>query len=53
MVVTLLGEMFYRFGTFPLGDDEYLRAKRRMRRTLTLWLAIASAQIIAIGIWWL
>ena len=42
----------YRFGTFPLGDDEYLSAKRRVRRTLTLWLAIASAQIIALGIWW-
>jgi len=44
---------FYRFGTFPLGDDEYLSAKRRVRRTLTLWLAIASAQIIALGIWWI
>jgi hypothetical protein len=44
---------FYRFGTFPLGDDEYLSAKRRVRRTLTLWLAIISAQIIALGIWWL
>lgn len=43
---------FYRFGTFPLGDDEYLSAKRRMRRMLTLWLAITSAQIIALGIWW-
>lgn len=44
---------FYRFGNFPLGDEEYLSAKRRMRRMLTVWLAIASAQIIAIGIWWL
>lgn len=43
---------FYRFGTFTLGDDEYLSAKRRMQRTLTLWLAITSAQIIALGIWW-
>lgn len=44
---------FYRFGNFPLGDEEYLSAKRRMRRMLTVWLAIVSAQIIAIGIWWL
>jgi len=44
---------FYRFGTFPLGDDEYLSAKRRVQRTLTLWLAFTSAQIIALGIWWL
>lgn len=43
----------YRFGTFPLGDDEYLSAKRRVQRTLTLWLAFTSAQIIALGIWWL
>ena len=44
---------FYRFGTFPLGDDEYLSAKSRVQRTLTIWLAITSAQIIALGIWWL
>lgn len=43
---------FYRFGKFPLGDAEYLSARRRMRRTLTLWLALASAYVIAIGIWW-
>jgi len=43
---------FYRFGDFPLGDDEYLKAKHRVWRTLTLWLAIAAVQIIAIGIWW-
>ena len=51
-VVPLLSAIlwFYRFGTFPLGDDEYLSAKRRVRRTLTLWLAITSAQIIALGI---
>jgi hypothetical protein len=43
---------FYRFGTFPLGDEEYLSAKRRVRRTLVLWLTITLAQIIALGIWW-
>ena len=42
----------YRFGTFPLGDEEYVSAKRRVRRTLTIWLAITSAQIIALGVWW-
>jgi hypothetical protein len=51
LVMTIL--WFYRFGSFPLGDDEYLAAKRRMRRMLTVWLAIVSAQIIAIGIRWL
>jgi hypothetical protein len=43
----------YRFGTFLLGDEEYLSAKHRVRRTLRLWLAITSAQVIALGIWWL
>ena len=53
-VLPLLGVMlwFYRFGTFPLGDEEYLSARRRMRRTLTLWLAFISAQIITLAIWW-
>lgn len=54
-VVGLLNAIlwFYRFGTFPLGDEDYLSAKRRVGRALTLWLAIATAQIIALGIWWL
>jgi len=43
---------FYRFGTFPLGDEEYLSAKRHMRRSLTLWLAFIAAQIITLAIWW-
>ena len=51
-VIPLLSTIlwFYRFGNFPLGDDEYLRARRRMRRTLILWLAITAAQIIALRI---
>lgn len=53
-VLPLLGAVLwiYRFGTFLLGDDEFLSAKRRVQRTLRLWLAITSAQIIALGIWW-
>lgn len=43
---------FHRFGKFTLGDEEYLSAKRHMRRTLTLWLAFALAQIITLAIWW-
>jgi len=54
-VIPLLSTIlwFYRFGNFALGDDEYLRAKRRMRRTLTLWLAITAALIIALAVWWI
>jgi hypothetical protein len=53
-VLPLLGVIlwFYRFGTFALGDDEYLSAKRHMWRSLTLWLAFISAQIITLAIWW-
>ncbi|HKB65287.1 MAG TPA: hypothetical protein VKC61_05485 [Pyrinomonadaceae bacterium] len=42
---------FFRFGRFRLGDADYLEAKRRMRRTLTIWLGITSAQIIALRTW--
>jgi len=41
----------YRFGTFPLGDDEYLSAKRRVRWSLMLWLAFTAAQVFTL--WWL
>ncbi len=36
----------YRFGRFSFGDDEFLSSRRRMIRTLTLWLAILAAQLI-------
>ena len=50
--ITLILLWFYRFGTFVLGDAEYEVSKRRLSRKLTVWLAILSAQIIALGTWW-
>lgn len=44
---------FYRFGKFQFGDEEFQAAQRHMHRSLTIWLAILAAQIIALGIWWL
>ena len=44
---------FIRFGRFNIGDDEYIRAKREMRGSLLLWLAILAVQFIVIGAWWL
>jgi hypothetical protein len=44
---------FIRFGRFKIGDEEYLRAKREMRGSLLLWLAILAVQLIVIGAWWL
>ena len=44
---------FHRFGRFELGDEDYQNAKRDMRRLLTVWLAIASTQLVALAIWWI
>lgn len=43
---------FARFGRFKIGDEEYLRARRAMRGSLLLWLAILALQLIVIGAWW-
>ena len=37
---------FFRFGRFEIGDDEYLRARRDMRSSFLLWLAILAVQLI-------
>jgi hypothetical protein len=39
---------FFRFGRFDFPDDDYQNAKRGLRRTLGLWLAILAAQVIAL-----
>lgn len=44
---------FVRFGRFKIGDEEYVRARREMRGSLLLWLAILAVQLIVIGAWWL
>jgi hypothetical protein len=44
---------FYRFGNFALGDDEFLRSRKDMRRSLGIWMGITSAEIIALAIRWL
>ena len=51
--ITLILLWFFRFGTFLLGDEEYEITKRRLSRKLTVWLAILSAQMIALGTWWI
>lgn len=42
---------FLRFGRFRIGDDEYLKAKREMRKSLFLWLAILMVQALAMAVW--
>jgi hypothetical protein len=42
---------FFRFGRFRIGDDEYLKAKREMRKSFFLWLAIFLVQALAMAAW--
>jgi len=42
---------FYRFGSFGVGDEDYLNSKRAMKRTLLLWLAVLASQLIALAVW--
>lgn len=39
---------FYRYGRFKIGDEEYVRAKRDMWKSLKLWLAVLAAQVIVV-----
>lgn len=39
---------FYRFGRIRLDDDEYVKAWRDMRNSLTLWLVLMGVQIFAV-----
>ncbi|HVQ36420.1 MAG TPA: hypothetical protein VMS31_02740 [Pyrinomonadaceae bacterium] len=43
---------FFRFGRFRIGDDEYLKARREMRKSLLLWLAILLVQAVTLAAWW-
>ncbi|HEX8455734.1 MAG TPA: hypothetical protein VF656_00290 [Pyrinomonadaceae bacterium] len=42
-----IGLWFRRYGKFPIGDEDYLKAGRDMRASLKLWLALLFAQIVA------
>ena len=44
---------FIRFGRFSIGDEEYLKAKREMRKSLSLWLALFGVQLLVAIVWWL
>jgi hypothetical protein len=47
-VIPLLAIMawYARFGRFGIGDDEYLAARRAMRRSFTFWLTLLVVQIL-------
>ena len=37
-----------RFGRFQIGDEEYLRARREMRRSFAFWLAFFIVDVLLI-----
>jgi len=37
---------FYRFGRFKLGDEDFSKARRDMRNSLILWIAIITVQLL-------
>jgi RNA polymerase subunit RPABC4/transcription elongation factor Spt4 len=47
MALLVIGVWFYRFGKFHIGDDDYLKAKRDMRGSLKLWLALLFVELVA------
>jgi hypothetical protein len=43
---------FSRFGRFRFAKDDFQKAKREMRASLILWLAILIVQLIALATFW-
>lgn len=43
----VVGVWFYRFGKFPIGDDDYRKAERDMYASLKLWLALLFVESVA------
>ena len=41
---------FVRFGRFKIGDDEYLKAQRDMKRSFAFWLALLIVQLLLIAV---
>jgi hypothetical protein len=47
VVLTVILVWFNRYALFKAGDEEFLRAKRGVRGSLLLWLAILAVQVVA------
>ena len=43
---------YVRFGRFRIGDEEYVRARREMRRSFAFWLAFLIVDVLLIAIAW-
>lgn len=52
MPLPVILSWFYRFGRFAIGDEDYVRARREVRGSLMLWLAILGVQLLALVVVW-
>jgi RNA polymerase subunit RPABC4/transcription elongation factor Spt4 len=43
---------YVRFGRFRIGDDEFVRARRDMRRSFAFWLAFLIVDVLLIAVSW-
>ena len=41
---------FIRFGRFKFGDEEYLKARREMKRSFAFWLVLLIVQVLLITV---
>ncbi|MEA2203656.1 MAG: hypothetical protein QOE77_432 [Blastocatellia bacterium] len=48
MGVSATVSWFVRFGSFKLGDEEFVKAKRDMRNSLKLWLVLLAVLLLLI-----
>ena len=39
---------YFRFGRFRIGDEEYVRARREMRRSFAFWLAFLIVDVLLV-----
>lgn len=37
---------YFRYGRFQVGDDEYIKARREMRRSFTFWLVFLIVDVL-------
>ena len=43
---------FARFGRFAIGDEQYVKARREMRRSFVFWLTLLIVQILVVMLSW-
>lgn len=46
--LVVIAVWFYRYAPFRAGDEEFARARRDLRGSLLLWLAILAVQVVAL-----